>query len=61
MIKIECVVRDLPLPPHTHDQFQEWIRFKLGDTCEMQDSNPLIDTELVTENVRILEWTPRRH
>ncbi len=34
------VDRDL-LPEHTDEQFEEWLRFEIGDRGEMSAENPL--------------------
>ncbi|GLQ31643.1 hypothetical protein [Litoribrevibacter albus] len=42
------VDRDL-LPPHTDEDFEDWLRFKTGDKNWMRGENPLIDEDLKSE------------
>jgi len=34
------------LPPHTDEDFKEWIKYEVGHTCEINLSNPLERREL---------------
>jgi hypothetical protein len=34
------------LPPHTDAEFEEWVRFEVGDTGSIDTKNPLIQEGL---------------
>lgn len=34
------------LPPHTDMQFEEWVKFCVGDTGEISTENPLHDLDM---------------
>ena len=34
------------LPPHTKDQFKEWVEFQVGHRAEIQLSNPLNEYDI---------------
>ena len=41
------------LPKHTDKEFDEWIRFEIGDTHVMSMVNPLADDDL---EAKLEEW-----
>jgi hypothetical protein len=40
----------------TENEFLEWLRFNLHDTCEMKTKNPLNDTELEGKSVTVRRY-----
>ena len=39
----------------TENEILEWLRFALGDTCDMSIENPLVDTELEGKSITV-KW-----
>ena len=37
------------LPPHTDEQFKEWVRFCVGDCGGIDRDNPLSDTDMTAQ------------
>jgi len=38
----------------TEEQFLEWLKYKLGETCEMSCDNPLCDRDMDARHVQII-------
>ena len=41
----------------TENEILEWLRFALGDTCDMSIENPLVDTELEGKSISIKRYS----
>ena len=41
----------------TENEILEWLRFALGDTCDMSLENPLVDTELDGKSISIKRYS----
>lgn len=46
MARISLMIDENLLPPHTREQFQEWVEFCVGHRAEIQESNPLSDRDM---------------
>lgn len=46
MTLIVISVDETTLPAHSPDEFEEWIRFSVGDTGAISIHNPLSDIDL---------------
>ncbi len=42
------------LPPHTQEEFEAWVRFCVGDTGGIANSNPLCDMDMES---RVVEFS----
>jgi len=34
------------LPPHTNEQFEEWVKFCVGHRADIHNDNPLSDMDM---------------
>lgn len=55
MALVVLSIDERKLPAHTREEFEEWLRFNVGDRSEMQNANPLVDTDLQS-TVREISW-----
>lgn len=41
------------LPPHTDDEFEEWVRFCVGYQADIDSDNPLSDMDMTAQSVMV--------
>ncbi len=41
------------LPPHTDDEFEEWVRFCVGYQADIDSTNPLSDMDMTAQAVMV--------
>lgn len=46
MALVVLIIDESKLPPHTRDQFKEWVEFCVGHRAEIQISNPLHEYDM---------------
>ena len=53
MARVVLSIDESKLPPHTREQFREWVEFSVGHRAEIQISNPLheYDMESTVEEI----------
>ena len=55
MALVVLSIDERKLPAHTRDEFEEWVRFCVGDRSDIQNANPLSDLDLQA-TVREISW-----
>lgn len=56
MALVVLSIDEKKLPPHTREEFEEWVSFCVGDRNEMRNANPLIESDLQSR-VREISWS----